>query len=121
MKTFEKLVNEIMEEFAKDGEPVTREEAEEMARQEMNAKEVTDYARSQEAIIKDVKKERKPRTVKISDEKKALFTSILTNLTRCEDVEKENIRVITENKLIQVDFGGKTFEIDLREKRKPKK
>ena len=32
MTKFEKLVKEIMEETAADGEPVTKEEAEEMAR-----------------------------------------------------------------------------------------
>ena len=74
---------------------------------------------------KTEKKEKKPRTVVISDEKKALFQSILKNLDRCcEDnfeISKENIEVITENKLIRVKIGEKTFDIDIIEKRKPKK
>lgn len=73
-------------------------------------------------------KQRKPRTVKVSDEKKAIFDTILKNLDRCVGnsdeslgILKENIKIITENKLIQVEFNGKIFEIDIREKRKPKK
>lgn len=65
-------------------------------------------------------KEKKPRTVVISDEKKALFESILTNLDRCEGVEKENIEVITENKLIRLKIGDRTFDVNIVEKRKPK-
>jgi hypothetical protein len=69
-------------------------------------------------------KEKKPRTVVISDEKKALFQSILKNLDRCceenFEVTKDNIEVITENKLIRVKIGDKTFDINIVEKRKPK-
>ena len=66
------------------------------------------------------KKSDKKRTVKISDEKHELFTSILENLTRCVPVESENIKVLTENKLIQVKIGEKTFKIDIIEQRKAK-
>ena len=38
MNDFDKLVDKIMKEFANDGEPVTREEAEEIARLEIKAK-----------------------------------------------------------------------------------
>lgn len=62
-----------------------------------------------------------PRTVKVSDEKKELFDTILTNLTRAEGVEAENVEVLRENKLIQVKIGDKIFKIDLIEQRKPKK
>lgn len=66
------------------------------------------------------KKSQKERTVKVSDEKKALFDTILRNLDRCECVERENIEVLKENKLIQVKIGKKTFKIDLIEQRPPK-
>ena len=65
-------------------------------------------------------KEKKPRTVVISDEKKALFQFILENLDHCDGVLKENIEVITENKLIRLKIGEKTFDINIVEKRKPK-
>lgn len=72
---------------------------------------------------KDISKKptSKPRTVKISDEKKELFDSILQNLTRCVPVEQENITVLKENKLIEVRIGDKTFKIDLIEQRNKKK
>lgn len=69
----------------------------------------------------DKKSTSKPRTVKISDEKKELFDSILQNLTRCVPVEQENITVLKENKLIEVRIGDKTFKIDLIEQRNKKK
>lgn len=67
------------------------------------------------------KKERKPRTSKVSDEKKSLFDTILTNLDRNENVSRENIEVLKENKLILVNIGEKQFKIDLIEVRNKKK
>ena len=63
-------------------------------------------------------KEKRPRTTKVSDEKKELFSEILSDL---EDVYKENVTVLKENKLIEVKMGGKTFKIDIVEQRPPKK
>jgi len=62
----------------------------------------------------------KERTVKVSDEKKTLFESILANIDRCEGVERENVTVLKENKLIEVRMGDKIFKIDLIEQRKKK-
>ena len=59
-------------------------------------------------------KKSKPRTVKVSDAKKALFSEIFTNLY---DVYGENAQIIKENKLIVVQIDGKTFKIDLIEQR----
>ena len=67
------------------------------------------------------KKPEKPRTVKVSDEKKELFSTILQNLIRCNGVEYENIKVLTENKLIEVKIGEKTFKVDVIECRNKKK
>ena len=61
--------------------------------------------------------DRKPRTVKISDEKQALFSEIYTNL---EDVYK-NVQILKENKLLSVQINGITFKIDIIQERKPKK
>ena len=85
-----------------------------------------DAKASKEKISCDARtiKERRngqPRTTKVSDEKKELFDSIVQNLTRCVPVEQENIKILTQNKLIQVQIGEKTFKIDLIEQRKPKK
>ena len=109
----EKLIQDIMAEAEKDGEPVTREEAEEMARMELGAKEIKRYEQAE----KPRKKREKPKTVKVSDEKVSLFNTILTNLDRNELVKRENITVIKENKLIQVQIGDKIFKIDLIQQR----
>jgi hypothetical protein len=115
-KSLNALATQIYNECLADGEPVTEEEALEMARMELNVKtaEIVDAG-------KEKGKARKPKTVKVSDEKKALFDSILKNLDRCVGVEPENVSVLTENKLIEVKIGAKTFKIDLVECRKPKK
>ena len=62
------------------------------------------------------KSSQKPKTVKVSDEKKTLFTEILSNL----EYDYEKVEVLKENKLIQVEINGKIFKIDLIEQRKPK-
>lgn len=61
-------------------------------------------------------KKKTPRTVKVSDEKVALFEILVGNLME----NYENVDVLKENKLIQVEIGGKVFKIDLIEQR-PKK
>ena len=61
------------------------------------------------------------RTVKISDEKKAVFDTILENLDRCELIDRENVSILKENKLIQVKIGEKIFKIDVIEQRPPKR
>lgn len=61
-----------------------------------------------------------PRTVKVSDEKKELFDTILRNLDRCDGVLRSDITVLKENKLIRVRIGEKTFKIDIIEERKPR-
>ena len=64
------------------------------------------------------KKSEKPRTVKISDEKRMLFSEIIANL---EAVFMENVNVLKENKLIEVKIGEKIFKIDVIEQRPAKK
>jgi len=67
--------------------------------------------------LKTADSEKKKRTVKISDEKVAFFTDLKDYLS---DMGYE-FEVKTENKLIEVTIGEKTFKLDLIEKRKPKK
>lgn len=71
-------------------------------------------------INKDAKadaptKPRKPRTVKISDEKQELFGYIVNALNAEYSAE-----ILKENKLISVKIGDKVFKLDLIEQRKPK-
>lgn len=115
-KDFDKLVAEIMKECQEDGEEVTLEEAKEMAEMELRAKQI----KRNERKIEVEKKPKKPRNVKISDEKKELFNTILKNLDRTIGIERENIEVLKENKLIRVKINDKFFKIDIVEERKKK-
>lgn len=66
------------------------------------------------------RKKPKKKKANISDEKKALFNTILTNLTRCEGIEPENIKIVSENKKIEVNFNNLSFSIDIIQHRPPK-
>lgn len=115
MKSVEQLAVEIQLQFEKDGEPVTYDEAFEMAQMEIKEKDIKRYER---AVQPKAEQDKRRRTVKISEEKINLFNSILTNLDRCEGVERENIEILKENKLILVKIGNKKFKIDLIQMRK---
>lgn len=69
-------------------------------------------------IQKKPKKERKKPEKKVSNAKKELFNEILSDL---QDIYKENVEVLNENKLISVRIGEKLFKIDVIETRPPKK
>ena len=69
------------------------------------------------AIDKTEKKEKKPREIKVSDEKQALFSEILSNL---QDVYQNSVEIVKENKLLTVKIGEKTFKIDIIETRQKK-
>ena len=114
MKDLNKLAEQIFKECEKDGEPISMEDALEMAKMEISAKGMTNVGKS----VDNPDKPKKPKTVKISDEKKELFSEILSDL---EDVYKQNVKVLKENKLIQVKMGEKIFKIDIIEQRPPKK
>lgn len=77
MNDFEKMVNRIIKESDAEGMPVTRAEAEEMAKMEIKANENNACAAS-----KDIR-ERKPRTVKKDPEKieiiSKIYNFLLTN------------------------------------------
>ena len=80
--------------------------------------EKTKGQRVDHGITQEKRKDSKPRTVKISDEKKAIFHNILTNL---QSIYGEKVEILKENKLISLEINGRKFKIDLIEQRKPKK
>lgn len=67
-------------------------------------------------VSSEKNKPRKPRTVKISDEKQMLFRHILKELSEISS----DFEVLTENKLIGITIGDKKFKINITECRKPK-
>jgi hypothetical protein len=109
MDKFEKLVQEIMRDAEKDNEPLTRQDAEEIAKMELKAKKIKRYEGN-----KAGKKQEKPKIVKVSDEKQELFNKILTFLQE----NYENVDIINKNKLISVKIDNKNFKIDLIQQRK---
>ena len=87
------------------------EENEEQVLLNEKAKAVT-----RERVSSEKGKPRKPRTVKISDEKQMLFRHILKELSEISS----DFEVLTENKLIGITIGDKKFKINITECRKPK-
>lgn len=112
--SFDELVKSIMADYEKDGEPISKEEAEEVARMEIGAKEVKNVARA----VEPGQKEKKPKVIKVSDEKTMLFNQILDNLNT---IYGENVEILKENKLICVKIGEKILKIDIIEQRPAKK
>ncbi len=112
--TIEQLAKQIFDECAKDGEPVTMEEAAEMAEMEQNSKEnCKNYTKSAE---KSENKPKKPKTVKVSAEKTELFNLLWEGLSNYYP----NCEILTNNKLISVKIGEKSFKIDIVETRQKK-
>lgn len=103
----EKLILEIMRDAEKDGEPVTREEAEEMAEMEMRAGAMKRYetsAKPKQATTRNIKKDAE----KIEIIKK-IYDFLLTN-------GEESATIVNEQREIQF----REFSITLTKHRKGK-
>lgn len=85
------------------------------------AKENRVTATIHDAGNKTKRKQSKPKTVKVSEEKQALFAEIHEKLCEYCDEINGTCEILKENKLISVKINGKTFKIDLIEQRPPKK
>lgn len=107
----EKLINQLMVEAEKDGEPITREEAEEMADMEIKANGIKDYAQSSE------KKPRKKREIKL-DPTKVNFIHHLEEWLSSTNVE--NVTIVNEQKEISFDIKGENYSLSLIKHRKAK-
>ena len=112
--TLEKLAKQIFDECAKEGEPITMEEAQEMAQMEINAKGIKVGAR---AVEPKPQKEKIQRIAQVSDEKMALFSLLWEGLS---NFYGENAQIQKNNKEISVQIGEKSFKIDVIEHRKPR-
>lgn len=100
-----------MVEAEKDGEPITREEAEEMADMEIKANGIKDYAQSSE------KKPRKKREIKL-DPTKVNFIHHLEEWLLSTNVE--NVTIVNEQKEISFDIKGENYSLSLIKHRKAK-
>jgi len=113
--TKEKLILSIMKEAEADGEPITREEAEEMAEMEIKAKGVKLVNQAKE------KKERKPKERKVDNEKKKILDSIRVLLEGMilNSGNRPNIEMKNETEL-SFAFGVNNYTIKLIKHRPPK-
>ena len=105
----EKLIVRIMKECEQDGEPVTREEAEEMAEMEIKANGIKHYEKSDKPR-KAVKKEQK-----VDTDKKYLLDLLIAavNTETCI----KNVKTETE---FSFEFGEDEYSVKLI-KHRPKK
>lgn len=111
MDKLEKLANQIYKEMQADGEPVTKQEALEMAQMELGAKEIKNYVQSTVE-----KKSTKKRERKVDNEKKHLLGCV-KNLYKGMGAEILNVKTETE---IEFMFGDNHYTIKLT-KHRPKK
>ena len=108
----EKLIETIIKQAKLDGEPVTREEAEEMADMEIKANGIKDYAQAEE------KKPRKKREVK-KDPTKVAFIHYLEEWLTNTDVE--DVHIVNEQKEVAFTINGENYSLSLIKHRSPKK
>ena len=73
------------------------------------------------ASATDKVKKTAPKTVKVSEEKKDLFSLLYDTLRDYEIDFDGKTTILKEIKLIQFEINGKTFKIDLIEQRNKKK
>ena len=107
----EKLIARIMKECEQDGEPVTREEAEEMA--EMEIKVISNIKRytSSDKKRKPAKKERK-----VDTDKKYLLNLLISAIN--QETCIKNIKTETE---FSFEFGEDEYSVKLIKHRKKDK
>lgn len=109
----EKLIAEIMEEAEKDGEPVTREEAEEMAEMELKAKGVKRYE-----MAETTPKEKKKREVRLDDVKVA-FINELVSIFDYQQMANQ-VEIVNPQREISFRIGEDLYSLTLTKHRPPK-
>ena len=107
----EKLIKQIMAEAEADGEPVTREEAEEMAEMEIKAKGIKNYTQGEKP------KKKKNAERKIDTEKADILNWLMRGL-----YEVGGISCTTENEnKLHFVYNENEYTVNLVRHRPPKK
>ena len=107
----EKLIKQIMAEAEADGEPVTREEAEEMAEMEIKAKGIKNYTQGEKP------KTKKKAERKIDTEKADILNWLMRGL-----YEVGGISCTTENEnKLHFVYNENEYTVNLVRHRPPKK
>lgn len=110
----EKLIEQIMKEADADGEPVTREEAAEMAEMELKAKGIKHYE-----IAETPTKEKKKREVKLDDTKVA-FINELVKIFGFQQMA-DQVQIVNPQREISFRIGDDIYSLTLTKHRPPKK
>ena len=108
--TKEKLIERIMKECKKDGEPVTKGEAAEMAEMEIKASSIKRYEKS------DKKRQPSKRERKIDETKKKLLNDVRVLL---EGLNADILNIKTETE-ITFSFQDEEYSFKLVKHRKKK-
>ncbi len=120
-KTLEQLAKDIFKECKTEGEEVTMEEALEMARMELGAKEIKNYTQA------TVEKKKTKREIKPDEEKvrlMELFNYCLLEPDRIDNdlpFKIENVFVKNTQKEILFNVGENEYSLTLTKHRPPKK
>lgn len=112
-KDFEKLVTKIMKDFEKDGTPVTREEAEEVANMEIKAGNLKNYVSTKKPKTETAKEKKPP---KIDPIKKALIERITKFLKTDSNISDVNIE--NEQRVIKFNINNESYSLTLTKHRK---
>ncbi len=116
-EALEKLALKIFKECEADGEPVTKEEAMEMAEMEIKAKGIKNYVKGAEAE----KKPRKSREVKLDDEKVDFIGCLKTSLGGMVLNGKiSNVQIANPQKELTFNIGENEYSLSLIKHRKKK-
>lgn len=111
MNNKEKLIKSIMADAEKDGEPVTREEAEEMAEMELKASKIKNY-------VESTPERKRERVVKKDETKIALIKDIENAITL---LGLENLVILNDQREIGFNYKGDNYSLTLTKHRPPKK
>lgn len=116
MDKLEKLISEIIADAKADGEPVTREEAKEMAEMELSAKNNRSYEQS------ETKAQKKSKARKVDTIKKKILDSfrIVIEGMQLNNGEEKNVSIKNEVEL-SFSYCGDNYTIKLIKHRPPKK
>ena len=109
---FEKLVTQIMVDAKKDGEPLTKAEAEEIANMEIKAKDVKLYAHT------ETQKQKAKREVKKDVDKMDLINRLHEYLLACDDLKA--VQIANAQREIKFIFKGGEYSITLTKHRMKK-
>lgn len=116
--TKEKLIKAIMAECEKDGEPVTLEEATEMAEMELKAGTFKRYEQA------TVEKKKVKREIKKDLDKIELINTLFNvlNLERKDDdLDISNLAIKNDQREITFNYNGAEYSLTLTKHRPPKK